>query len=84
VHRQKKLRTTVFSRRQSYKDMSEIFLRRRSPRILVVDDNLDIMELMKELLGSRGYDVVAVSSAFQGEAEIWRQAADLGFRLRGT
>ena len=77
MHRQKKLRTTVFSRRQSYKDMSEIFLRRRSPRILVVDDNLDIMELMKELLGSRGYDVVAVSSASQAEAEIRRLPPDL-------
>src|SRR5438552_4125436 len=57
--------------------MSEIFLRRRSPRILVVDDNLDIMELMKELLGSRGYDVVAVSSASQAEAEIRRLPPDL-------
>jgi len=57
--------------------MSEILLRRRSPRVLVVDDNLDIMELMKELLGSRGYDVVAVSSASQAEAEIRRLAPDL-------
>jgi putative two-component system response regulator len=77
VHRQRKPRATVFSRRQSYKDMSEILLRRRTPRILVVDDNLGIMELMKELLGSRGYDVAAVSSASQAEAEIRRQPPDL-------
>lgn len=75
--RQKELRTTVFPRRHSYQEMSEILLRRRSPRVLVVDDNLDIMELMKELLGSRGYDVVAVSSASQAEAEIRRLAPDL-------
>jgi len=77
VPRQKELRTTVFPRRHSYQEMSEILLRRRSPRVLVVDDNLDIMELMKELLGSRGYDVVAVSSASQAEAEIRRLAPDL-------
>jgi putative two-component system response regulator len=77
VHRQNQLWTTVFPRRQSYKDMAEIMLRRRSPRILVVDDNLDIMELMKELLGTRGYDVVAVPSASEAEAEIRRMPPDL-------
>ena len=33
--------------------------------------------MMKELLGSRGYDVVAVSSASQAEAEIRRLPPDL-------
>ena len=75
--RQKERRTTVFPRRQSYQEMSEVLLRRRNPRVLVVDDNLEIMELMKELLGSRGYDVVAVSSAAQAEMEIRRLPPDL-------
>jgi putative two-component system response regulator len=71
-----KLRTTVSSRSQSYKDMGEV-LRRRPPRILVIDDNPDVMLLMRELLASRGYDVVAVSNAPQAEAELQRQPPDL-------
>ena len=34
--------------------------RRRSPRILVVDDNPDVVLLMQELLASRGYDAILV------------------------
>jgi putative two-component system response regulator len=77
AQRQRKLRTTVLSRLHSYKDMAEILLRRRSPRILVVDDNVEIMELMQELLASRGYKVVAVSSADEAEAEVRQQPPDL-------
>ncbi len=57
--------------------MAEVFPRRRAPRILVVDDNPDIMELMKELLATRGYEVVGVTNAAQAEAEIARQAPDM-------
>ncbi len=55
----------------------ELPLRRRAPRILVVDDNPDTMVLMKELLETRGYDVVTVPDALQAEAEVRRQAPDL-------
>ena len=48
--------------------MGEVVSRRRDPRILVVDDNPDIMALMRELLATRGYDVVAVADAAQAEA----------------
>ncbi|HEX8815015.1 MAG TPA: HD domain-containing phosphohydrolase [Terriglobales bacterium] len=51
--------------------------RRPAPRILVVDDNADIVELMTELLTSRGYDVVSVRDAYQAEAEIRRQPPDI-------
>ncbi|OLC98434.1 MAG: hypothetical protein AUH86_04985 [Acidobacteria bacterium 13_1_40CM_4_58_4] len=71
------MRTTLSSRFQSYKDLGEVLLRRRAPRVLVVDDNLDTMVLMRELLSSRGYDVVAVPDAAQAEAEIRRQPPDL-------
>ena len=57
--------------------MAEVLPRRRAPRILVVDDNPDIMELMKELLATRGYEVVGVTNAAQAEAEIARQAPDM-------
>jgi putative two-component system response regulator len=56
--------------------MGEV-LRRRTPRVLVVDDNPDTMVLMRELLSSRGYDVVAVLDAAQAEAEIRRQPPDV-------
>ena len=57
--------------------MSDASLRRRAPRVLVVDDNPDVMGVMKELLGTRGYDVVAVPDAAHAEVEIRRHPPDL-------
>lgn len=70
-------RTTVFPFSLSYKDMGEKLSRRRSPRILVVDDNRNNALLMSELLSSRGYEVATVAHAWDAEAEIRRQAPDL-------
>ena len=50
---------------------------RRPARILVVDDNPDIVMVMRELLISRGYEVVTVTSAEQATAEIDRNTPDL-------
>src|SRR5216684_4011498 len=55
----------------------DVSLRRRLPRVLVVDDNPNTMILMRDLLSARGYDVVAVPDAAQAEAEILRRAPDL-------
>jgi cyclic di-GMP phosphodiesterase len=57
--------------------MSEVSPRRRTPRVLVVDDNREIMLVMRELLASRDYDVVGVESVAEAEAEIRRQVPDL-------
>jgi len=57
--------------------MGELLIHRRVPRILVVDDNAEMVELMRELLASRGYDVVAVHDAAQAEAEVHRHSPDL-------
>jgi putative two-component system response regulator len=57
--------------------MGELLIRRRVPRILVVDDNADMVELMRELLISRGYDVVAVRDVDQAEHEVRRLPPDL-------
>jgi putative two-component system response regulator len=57
--------------------MGEIISRRRPARILVVDDNPGIMEVMRDLLATGGYEVVSVANATQAEAEIARQAPDL-------
>jgi len=71
------LQTTAKSTAASYQDMAELFLRRRVPRILVVDDQPSIAGLMSQLLTMRGYDVVTAVSAEQGEAEVRRQLPDL-------
>jgi cyclic di-GMP phosphodiesterase len=70
--------TTSAPKEESYLDMARIVpARRRSPRILVVDDNPDVVLLMQELLASRGYDAVAVSDAVDAEAQIKREPPDL-------
>src|SRR6266403_4971353 len=69
--------STIYSRVSHGPANSDLSLRRRSPRVLVVDDNPNTMSLMEELLSSRGYDVIAVPDAFQAEAEIQRRAPDL-------
>src|SRR5216684_8737358 len=56
---------------------SDLSLRRRLPRVLVVDDNPNTMMLMRDLLSARGYDVVAVPDAAHAEAEILRRVPDL-------
>jgi putative two-component system response regulator len=66
-----------FLRSQDQARITELPLRRRAPRILVVDDNPDTMVLMKELLETRGYDVITVPDADEAEAEVHRQAPDL-------
>ncbi len=64
-------------RPQSPENPGDRPLRLRAPRVLVVDDNPDLMVLMRELLETRGYDVIAVPDAEQAEAEIRRQPPDL-------
>jgi putative two-component system response regulator len=69
--------SAIYSRSQQVADSYEVALRRRLPRVLVVDDNPSTMSLMQDLLSSRGYDVVAVPDAIQAEAEILRRVPDL-------
>ncbi len=73
-----KFRTSPLALNHSEKnDVSEFSLRRRAPRVLVVDDNQDMVALMKELLATRGYDVVAASDAIQAAAEVRDHPPDL-------
>src|SRR5579863_10780239 len=64
-----KFRTSPASHSSSYKEMGELSPR-RAPRVLVVDDNPDTMVLMRELLSTRGYEVIAVPDAARAEIEI--------------
>jgi len=69
--------STIYARGHQGTGANDLSLRRRIPRVLVVDDNPNTMILMHDLLASRGYDVVAVPDAAQAEAEILRRAPDL-------
>src|SRR5438094_3292004 len=69
--------SAIYSRTPQPADTPDLSLRRRLARILVVDDNPNTMELMRDLLSSRGYDVVAVPDAAQAETEILRHTPDL-------
>ncbi|HEV2699911.1 MAG TPA: response regulator, partial [Terriglobales bacterium] len=69
--------SSIDSRREQIANSSDLSLRRRLPRVLVVDDNPNTMSLMHDLLSTRGYDVVAVPDAVQAEAEIMRRVPDV-------
>jgi putative two-component system response regulator len=69
--------SSIDSGRHPGANATDLSLRRRLPRVLVVDDNHNTMTLMRDLLSARGYDVVAVSDAAQAEAEILRRLPDV-------
>jgi DNA-binding response OmpR family regulator len=69
--------STIYPRGQQSTPASDLSLRRRLPRVLVVDDNPNTMVLMRDLLSARGYDVVAVPDAVQAEAEILHHLPDV-------
>jgi CheY-like chemotaxis protein len=69
--------STIYSRSSHVSSTTDLSLRNRAPRILVVDDNPNTMTLMHELLSSRGYDVIAVPDAAEAESEIQRRPPDL-------
>ncbi len=71
------VRTTFQRQAASDYDMHVFAMRRRVPRILVVDDHPAIAGLMSQLLTQRGYDVVTAADSEQAEAEVRRQAPDL-------
>jgi len=64
--------------RKSFQTQTTQTTPHRAPaRVLVVDDNQEIVRLMTELLATRGYDVAAVGDAFRAETEIREHAPDL-------
>src|SRR5262245_46288279 len=54
-----------------------IKLRQRSPRILVVDDKLDTRLLLRELLSSKGYEVITATEATEAEEKVHSEKPDL-------
>jgi putative two-component system response regulator len=68
---------TILPGPHSIESMGELLIHRRIPRILVVDDNPDMIELMRELLVSHGYEVITVPDAARAEVEVHRHPPDL-------
>ncbi|HUK25880.1 MAG TPA: HD domain-containing phosphohydrolase [Terriglobales bacterium] len=71
-----KSRATFSGSLKSYQSMAEL-AQRRIARILLVDDNPEILLVMQELLSSRGYEVVAFANAAEAEDEIGRRPPDV-------
>src|SRR5262245_11157658 len=71
------LRTPSQQGSVSYRLMESLFRPRKVARILVVDDNASLANLMRELLTTRGYDVVTADCAENAEIEIRKQTPDL-------
>src|SRR5215813_11016624 len=52
-------------------------LRQRSPRILVIDDKLDTLLLLRELLSSRGYEVLSTTEPHEARELVHSEKPDL-------
>ena len=52
-------------------------IRQRAPKILIIDDKLDTLLLLRELLASRGYDVVTSNEADEVKQIIQSECPDL-------
>jgi putative two-component system response regulator len=57
--------------------VAEFVSRRRSPHLLVVDDNRDNLLLLRELLAIRGYEVETAASAEEAETKLAERTPDL-------
>src|SRR5262244_3713478 len=52
-------------------------LRLRSPRILVIDDKMDTLLLLRELLTSRGYEVLSTTDPQEAKELVYSEKPDL-------
>jgi putative two-component system response regulator len=52
-------------------------LKQKAPKVLVVDDKLDTLLLLRELLTSKGYDVVTAAQAEEAEEKVHSEKPDL-------
>ena len=51
--------------------------KQRAPKILVIDDKLDTVLLLRELLTSRGYEVLTATDADEGKELVHSERPDL-------
>ncbi len=67
----------ILSNTLSLSKMTAQIPRKRNPRILVVDDNLENTTLMEQLLSARGYETAVASTADEAESVIAANPPDL-------
>ena len=48
-----------------------------TPRVLVVDDERGIRELLGDILGNAGFEVIQASSGTAGLTQAWRESPDV-------
>jgi putative two-component system response regulator len=72
-----KPQASIPASRSSYLEMGLDLSRRRDARILLVDDNAEIVAVMRDMLSTRGYDVISVSNVAQAELEVAQRPPDL-------
>jgi putative two-component system response regulator len=60
-----------------FSEKEVIRLKQRLPKILVVDDKLDTRLLLRELLSSKGYEVVTATEAEEAEDKVHSEKPDL-------
>lgn len=51
--------------------------KQRAPRVLVVDDKLDTLLLLRELLSSRGYDIITATEAEEARQLVYAERPEL-------
>src|SRR5205807_9502638 len=51
--------------------------KQRAPKVLVIDDKLDTVLLLRELLTSRGYEVLTATEADEGKELVHQEKPDL-------
>src|SRR5437899_7170253 len=52
-------------------------LKQRAPKILVVDDKIDTLLLLRELLSSRGYDIITATAADEAKQMVHTERPEL-------
>ncbi|HEY6305184.1 MAG TPA: HD domain-containing phosphohydrolase [Candidatus Angelobacter sp.] len=58
-------------------EKEQAWLKLRAPKILVVDDKLDTLILLRELLSSRGYEIITATEANEAEDLVHSEKPDL-------
>ncbi len=79
------LDTTLDASKPSHVSMAPVSERAREeygrqkqrPRILVVDDKLDTLLLLRELLGSRGYEIITATEADEAKQIVHKERPEL-------
>jgi DNA-binding response OmpR family regulator len=54
----------------------------QSGRILYIEDEYDMIELVRLILGRKGFEVKGIANGRDGLAAAWQDPPDLGMRIK--